>query len=63
MEKYCGDGEPPSWKLIIQKPKSNDATLADCDGAVTLDGSAWGQESLTVPIRRIAERSTSVRSK
>ena len=51
VEKYCGDGEPPSWKLIIQKPKSNNATLADCDGTVTLEGSAWEQERLIVPIK------------
>lgn len=63
MEKYCGDGEPPSWKLTIQA-KSNEATLADFDGAVTLEGavtpegSAWKQESLIVPINMITEKSS-----
>ena len=58
VEKYCGDGEPPSWKLIIQKPNSVDATLADCDGAVKIDGSRG--QSLNVLIK---VRSTSAGSK
>ena len=59
IESYDGKVEPPSWKLTLQA-SSTDDTIADFDGTITLTDN---DKQSTIPITRMAERTTSTIAK